>query len=101
MVMMSDCGICAVPLKAGSFFYGLGPDNDFRAEEIESHKEAGITFTACTPAGTGIIKLPLPGRHNVVNALAALAVGASFGMSLPDMARGWPVWSRLRCGSIW
>lgn len=74
--------------KGRVLFYGLGPDNDFRAEEIESHKEAGITFTACTPAGTGIIKLPLPGRHNVVNALAALAVGASFGMSLPDMARG-------------
>jgi len=74
--------------KGRVFFYGLGTENDFRAVAIETYKDGSLSFTACTPDGEGKIKLPLPGRHNVVNALAALAVGAAFGMSLEDMARG-------------
>lgn len=74
--------------KGRVFFYGLGVENDFRAVEMESRKDGSISFTACTPAGEGRIQLPLPGRHNVVNALAALAAGAALGMSLPEMARG-------------
>lgn len=69
-------------------FYGRAKENDFRALNIRSHKEQGISFTASTPLGAKEIALPLPGRHNAVNALAALAVGASMKMTLPDMAQG-------------
>lgn len=69
-------------------FYGLGDGNDFRALNIRSHKEQGISFTVSTPQGAGEMVLPLPGRHNAVNALAALAVGHCFGMALSDMAPG-------------
>jgi len=69
-------------------FYGLGEENDFRVLQVRSHGKRGISFTARTPGGVGEMELPLPGRHNAINALAALAVGHCFGMSLSDMARG-------------
>ncbi|MGQ0655473.1 MAG: UDP-N-acetylmuramate--L-alanine ligase [Betaproteobacteria bacterium] len=56
--------------------YGTGAGCSFRAEAIE-------------PAGAGMrfrvrdlnVKLNLPGRHNVLNALAAIAVGHEVGVS--------------------
>src|SRR5262249_8310428 len=36
----------------------------------------------------GEVRLQIPGRHNVLNALAALSAGVSLGAAVPDMARG-------------
>ena len=43
-------------------------------------------FRLCTPAGSCAIELPLPGRHNVMNALAAAALAQAVGASLSDIA---------------
>lgn len=48
----------------------------------------GVSFTASTPAGEIAIRLALPGRHNVANALAAIAVGLACGLSLPVIRDG-------------
>lgn len=62
--------------------YGLGKSNDFRASAI-SASGRGLIFTA--QDGT-VYSLDLIGTHNVYNALAAIAVGAQFGIK-PKEAR--------------
>jgi UDP-N-acetylmuramoyl-tripeptide--D-alanyl-D-alanine ligase len=41
-----------------------------------------------TPLGNGVIQLAVPGRHNVMNALAAAAVAVALGVSLEDIIKG-------------
>ncbi|MDX1733277.1 MAG: UDP-N-acetylmuramoyl-tripeptide--D-alanyl-D-alanine ligase [Halioglobus sp.] len=48
----------------------------------------GVSFTASTPEGDIAIRLSLAGRHNVANALAAIAVGMACGLSLTDIRDG-------------
>ncbi len=53
--------------------YGFAPGADFRAEELKPDRR-GTGFAVCAPGGRKTaVFLPLPGRHNVLNALAALA----------------------------
>ena len=61
---------------------------DFRAENIEQN-EAGIaSFMLICPLGRIAIQLPVPGLHNVSNALAAAAVTTSLGLSLEQVKSG-------------
>jgi len=60
--------------------YGLGEGVDYRAVDIAGG-DGAWTFTALRPEGGPLrVSLPLPGRHNVQNALAALAVGTLMGV---------------------
>lgn len=65
--------------------FGFSPRADFRAIEVAT---AGLTTTVkvSEPDGEFEFSLPLPGRHNVQNALAARAASANFGISA-DQAR--------------
>jgi UDP-N-acetylmuramate--alanine ligase len=68
--------------------YGFHPDADVRGIDPVSDGET----SSCTvrysihgvPAGAGeaLIRLPVPGKHNLQNALAALAVGLEIGVPL-------------------
>ncbi len=49
---------------------------------------AGTEFTLHTPQGHCDILLPLPGRHNIANALAAAALAQSVGAPLLAIAQG-------------
>jgi UDP-N-acetylmuramate--alanine ligase len=61
--------------------YGFGADADVRAEDVV--QKAGRTrFTLRLPDAEPIaVSLNLPGRHNVLNALAAAAVGWQLGVT--------------------
>lgn len=48
----------------------------------------GTQFTLHSPFGTTAVALPLPGRHNVANALAAAALAMSVGASLEAVRQG-------------
>jgi len=48
----------------------------------------GTEFIATTPEGDFPVSLQLPGRHNVANALAAIAVGIACGISIADIQQG-------------
>lgn len=48
----------------------------------------GSDVEMTTPAGALALRLPLPGRHNVLNALAASAASLAVGVSLDDIASG-------------
>jgi UDP-N-acetylmuramate--alanine ligase len=67
--------------------YGLSEDADFRAVDLRP-EGAGSHFTALLPGGVRAdFHLNLPGRHNVQNALAALAIGHELGVSVDAMQR--------------
>ena len=66
--------------------YGTSALADLRAENIEP-VEGGSRFDVSVRHGDGErhlidgVFVPMPGRHNVLNALAAIAVGQEFGFS--------------------
>ena len=57
------------------FYYGLGPENDLRATNVESRGLDGVRFRLHLGRETLYVKIPLLGRHSVHTALAAAAVG--------------------------
>ena len=68
--------------------YGLEQAAAISAHSIQSRGAQGVTFVASTPAGEAPVRLQLPGRHNVSNALAAVAVGLACDLSLVDITAG-------------
>ncbi|MEP6907873.1 MAG: UDP-N-acetylmuramate--L-alanine ligase [Pseudoxanthomonas sp.] len=66
--------------------YGFASNADVRAEDVT--QQAGcMHFTLRLPEDTQVqVKLALPGRHNVQNALAAAAIGWQLGVSPQDIA---------------
>jgi len=62
--------------------YGLRPTADIRAENIEQRGAAGSVFDVTTAGRRDSATLHLVGRHNIYNALAAIAVGLERGLNL-------------------
>ena len=62
--------------------YGFNENNDYRAEGL-SQRESSSSFTVSRPDGRPdlLVNLNLPGRHNVLNATAAIAVATEEGVS--------------------
>jgi len=67
-------------------FYGTDAGAQVRAEQIEEAGLDGIRFDAVVATDREPVQLKLLGRHNVLNALAAIAVGLRSGMSLKACA---------------
>jgi UDP-N-acetylmuramoyl-tripeptide--D-alanyl-D-alanine ligase len=63
---------------------------EFRAEKIEERGVSGSAFDFVSPAGRARLELPLIGRHNVMNAVAALAAASVWGTSAEDAQRVFP-----------
>ncbi len=64
----------------------FGPGGDWRIE----HYRPGIpgpTLDISGPRGPLVVKLPMPGRHNAFNTLAALAAASLAGVNSTDAAR--------------
>ncbi|MGL4486575.1 MAG: UDP-N-acetylmuramoyl-tripeptide--D-alanyl-D-alanine ligase [Yersinia sp. (in: enterobacteria)] len=60
---------------------------DFYASEVRITPQV-TAFILHTPFGTQAIELPLPGRHNIANALAAAALAMSVGADLAAVRQG-------------
>ena len=68
--------------------YGLTPQADIQAIEIH-HKENTSTFTVTRGFDDlGQITLQIPGKHNIQNALAAIAVGLQLGVPFSKVKAG-------------
>ncbi len=67
--------------------YGLSPQADLAAHDLEA-SPSGCTFavTDADEGPLGTIDTPMPGRHNVCNALAAVAVGRALGLEFDRIA---------------
>ena len=75
-------------------FYGVGADSafdikkDIYATDIENHGLEGMCAKIHTPQGDFDAKIPIPGEHNVYNALAAVSVARELGLTCDEMKRG-------------
>ena len=69
-----------------TLWFGLGPDNDLRAENVQL-TPTGSVFTAVGFGQQVRVTLPAPGSHNVVNALAAMLAAHCAGVPLETAAR--------------
>ena len=66
--------------------YGLATGADWRADEIRPNSAGGSDFLAWRGTlSLGLFRTRLPGRHNVLNALAAIAAADWFGVGMPEI----------------
>ncbi|ERK12386.1 MAG: UDP-N-acetylmuramoyl-tripeptide--D-alanyl-D-alanine ligase [Pantoea sp.] len=79
------------PLLAGKTLWRFSPqpqaEVEFGASDIQLRADA-TAFTLHTPHGDIAVTLPLPGRHNIANALAAAALALSVDAPLSAIQAG-------------
>ncbi len=75
-------------IRARVLTFGIDQPADIRAQDIRPQGENGFDFKVRTPGGTVPIHLPLLGRFNIYNALAAVAVGQVLGIAPERMNEG-------------
>jgi UDP-N-acetylmuramoyl-tripeptide--D-alanyl-D-alanine ligase len=66
--------------------FAVSASASVRAREIAVAPSGGSRFVLETPDGDAVVTMPLIGRHNVYNALAAAAVASYFGSSPEQIA---------------
>lgn len=68
--------------------YGMSPQADYYATDLV-YKDSGVEFCAHNRDGClGHIKLKMPGQHNVLNALAAMAVARELDIEHAEIEAG-------------
>ncbi len=70
--------------------FGLSAAAEFRAEAVEDRGVEGSAFDFVSPAGRARLELPLVGRHNVTNALAALAAASVWEIGAAEARQVFP-----------
>lgn len=68
--------------------YGFGEKNDIQAKDITDKGLEGSEFTAVYGDKSLRLTVPAPGRHMIMNAMCAMAVGLSLGMAEEEIASG-------------
>jgi UDP-N-acetylmuramoyl-tripeptide--D-alanyl-D-alanine ligase len=74
--------------KARVYFYGLSPEADLWADQIEGLGLEGIRFRLHNRQETVHARIPMIGRHSVHTALRAAAVGLVEGLSWQEIFEG-------------
>ncbi len=70
--------------------FGFSSAAEFRAENIEDRGADGTAFDFTSPTGRARLELPLVGRHNISNAVAALAAASAWGIGIIEARRVFP-----------
>jgi UDP-N-acetylmuramoyl-tripeptide--D-alanyl-D-alanine ligase len=88
-VAFLNCGDAYVSQFGRNFagktvFYGSGPCAEPHAEEIFEVGQEGSRFQVFAGEESLPVRLALMGRHNITNAMAAIAVGLEAGISLAE-----------------
>jgi UDP-N-acetylmuramate--alanine ligase len=93
-----SCVVCADdgPLMAltamarrRTFSYGTAPHADFRLRFVDAHSDARSCFEMTfDKLELGEFELHVPGKHNVLNAAAAVAIGTLLGIPQQQIAEG-------------
>ena len=85
-----DARVAAMRAKAAHagrvISYGLGESAEVRAVGVETVGVGASRFLLRTPEGEAQVVLPMHGRHNVLNALAAAGAALSFGVGVEEIA---------------
>ena len=74
-------------MDARAVLYGVAEAAQVRADEVREAGTGGVRFTVVAGGERAEVELQLMGRHNVSNALAAIAVGVMSGMTLAAAAQ--------------
>ncbi|MBN1581345.1 MAG: UDP-N-acetylmuramoyl-tripeptide--D-alanyl-D-alanine ligase [Anaerolineae bacterium] len=82
--------------QARVFFYGLTPECDLWADQVESHGLEGLHFRFHYQSETIHAQVPLLGQHSVHTSLRAAAVGLVEGLSWEEIIRGLHTGEQLR-----
>ncbi len=69
-------------------FYGTDPSDEYYADNIEELLLDGVRCTLHHGGSTIDVTIPAMGRHNVLNALCAMAVGKQLGLSDEEIKAG-------------
>ena len=75
-------------LSYRTVFYGLEEGMDYRGYNVESLGEQGSTFDINIGNREYNIKIPVPGLHNIYNALAGIAAGIELGIPPEEIIKG-------------
>jgi UDP-N-acetylmuramoyl-tripeptide--D-alanyl-D-alanine ligase len=78
----------ALRFKREIMTYGLGPGNEVRADKIKSLGWEGISFNLQYHGESAAIRLKVPGRHNLLNALAAASIALCVEESIEHIVEG-------------
>lgn len=74
--------------RAQVFFYGLSPESDLWADNVEGQGLEGIRFRLHYKRETLHVRVPLIGRHSVHTALRAAAIGLVEGLTWQEIFGG-------------
>jgi len=89
VAVLEDDGLFTDQLKkdvtARSVSFGFGNGADVRAKNIQERPDGTTCADFIVPGGTFSAEFHIPGRHNLKNALAALAVGSALGVEVDIM----------------
>jgi len=85
-------GLLSMPVT----FYGINENSDVHAFGIESMGEDGVCFTVNIRNEDVEIVLPVPGIHNVSNALAAITCAVELGISNINIQKGLSLYSQAK-----
>ena len=96
LVVQADPGLLAPHLDRAPALITFGEGGDVFAEEVEV-TDGSLAATVQTPAGQERFHFPFSERHNLENALAAIAAGIALGFSPAEMSAGT---GRIRLSSL-
>lgn len=82
-----DSPFCSLWKEHHELIY-FGDRRDYQARDISLNGAGCARFRLLTPRGEVEVQLPVPGKHNVANALAAAAGTEQLGASLDEIATG-------------
>ncbi len=91
VVLNSDDGFLAGVAKNLAFrtkMYGIENEADYRAYNVKNQGENGTDFTVKIGEIEYNVHIPVPGIHNVYNALAAMAAGVELGIPVESIIQG-------------
>jgi UDP-N-acetylmuramate--alanine ligase len=72
------------PLDVAVTTYGEGQGSDVRLVDLESGRDGSAFTVVADGVELGRVTLPMPGRHNALNALCALVTAGRLGASFAD-----------------
>jgi UDP-N-acetylmuramoyl-tripeptide--D-alanyl-D-alanine ligase len=89
LINADDPEVRMLPVANGvrKVLFGRSSDAAIRASDIAAHN-ASVSFDLTVEETVQRVTLPLPGRHNVANALGAAAAAAVLGVGLKNIAAG-------------
>jgi len=88
VVNLDDPLVAEAAASASGAVLGFGTDGDVSATEVVDRGYEGTTFTLRIGDAETPVTLPIPGRHNVTNALAAAAMAHAAGAPLAAIRAG-------------